>query len=397
MRAVVIGAGRIGCGFVSQLLRRSGHDVCLVGRGSVIDHLARDKGFVVRVTDGRSTRDERVEGVRALHVDQSADVHEAISTADLVCTAVGARGLQEVASRLAPGLAAATHPINVIAFENIENAGPQLRSLVAQHAGPRAASGHGFSGAVINRVVAQRRLPEGPGRPVVFIGEDLDEFVVDQEALQAPLGHIDGMIQTSNFTAHYRRKLYRYSAGHATAAYLGRLKGYRYVHAAVRDPEIRRAVRTAIVEGQLGLRQKYGDGVADSPGDVDQILRRFDNAALGDSVARVGRDVRRKLGRSERLIGAASLAEQAGVVPVSLARAAAAALCFYDESSPVSSPAQALWEIAGLQPNCSLTRQIEEAWLSLTQGWGQRNLLLSLEDMLWSSSGTRLGPLPVTG
>ncbi len=105
MKAVVIGAGRIGCGFVGHLLHRSGHDVCLVGRGPVVDPLKRDGGYVVRVTDGRTTRDERVQGVRCLDVRQLAEVDNEISTADVVCTAVGTGALQDVASRLATGLA----------------------------------------------------------------------------------------------------------------------------------------------------------------------------------------------------------------------------------------------------------------------------------------------------
>ena len=387
MKAVVIGAGRIGCGFVGHLLHRSGHDVCLVGRGPVVDPLKRDGGYVVRVTDGRTARDERVQGVRCLDVRQLAEVDNEISTADVVCTAVGTGALPDVASHLATGLAMATHPINVIAFENAEDAGPRLRRLVADAAGLHTASRHGFSGAVVSRVVAQRQLPERPGDPLLLIGEPNDDFTVDGEALKTPMLDIEGMIAVDDFAAHFRRKLYRYSAGHATAAYLGHLKGYRYLHAAVRDPEIRWAVRSAIVEGQRGLQAQYGAAVAGSPGDADQILRRFDNAALGDTVARVGRDVRRKLGHYERLIGAASLAERAGVAPVWLAHAAAAALFFHDAPPTGSRLDGALWEITGLQQTSPLARRIEEAWLGFSDGWGQGNLLLSLEQRLWSWSG----------
>ena len=37
---------------------------------------------------------------------------------------------------------------------------------------------------------------------------------------------------------------------------------------------------------------------------VDDLLQRFENKALGDTIYRVGRDVRRKLGREDRVIGA---------------------------------------------------------------------------------------------
>jgi len=387
MRAVVIGAGRIGCGFVGQMLHRSGHEVCLVGRGPVVDHLTRANGYVVRVTDGRTVYDQPVDGIRVLDAGATAEIEAEIAGSELVCTAVGPGALDTAAATLARGLAAARHPVNVIAFENAEDAGPRLRRLVAAQAGIDTAVRHGFSGAVVNRVVAHRLLPQHPTDPVVLVGEPHTEFAVDIGALKQPVAMIEGLVPVRDFAGYYRRKLFRYSAGHAAAAYLGHVKGYRLVHAAVRDPEIRAAVRGAMTEGRLGLDAKYSSSVAGTEDELDEILRRFDNAALGDTVARVGRDACRKLAPHERLIGPARLAEDAGIPPVWLAQAAAAALCF--AGAPIATPAYRralLREVAGLAPDASLARRIETAWLTMFDGWQDGNLLLSLKDQLWSWS-----------
>ena len=45
------------------------------------------------------------------------------------------------------------------------------------------------------------------------------------------------------------------------------------------------------------------------------LLRRFTNRALGDTIFRLGRDPLRKLAPKDRLVGAARLAEKAGIFP----------------------------------------------------------------------------------
>ena len=79
-------------------------------------------------------------------------------------------------------------------------------------------------------------------------------------------------------------------------------------------------------EGRRGLAARYGEEVSGISDDLEAILSRFRNAALGDTVDRVGRDALRKLGRGERLVGAARLAAKGQVPPIHLTRAAAAAL-----------------------------------------------------------------------
>ena len=61
---------------------------------------------------------------------------------------------------------------------------------------------------------------------------------------------------------------------------------------------------------------------------IDDLIRRFGNAHLGDTIYRVGRDLPRKLGFNERLIGAARLDLKHGIIPKNTALGIAAALFF---------------------------------------------------------------------
>jgi mannitol-1-phosphate 5-dehydrogenase len=67
------------------------------------------------------------------------------------------------------------------------------------------------------------------------------------------------------------------------------------------------------------------------------LLHRYENKALADQVARVGGDLKRKLGPDDRLIATARMCLEQGVEPKSLVRVIGAALQF-DEMSDSTAP-----------------------------------------------------------
>jgi len=330
MRAVIFGAGRIGCGLVGLALDRAGYDVTFVTRNpALVSQFNAVGSYRVRLVDGQSSEEHVVSGARALFTGDDLAVRRMLETADLVATAVGASRLPQVAPAIAAGLRRARRPTSVIAFENLIDAGPALSSLVAKDLPAGFPLGqHGFSGAVVTRAVSRRLGDLHSLAPLTFIGDPPGTFYVHGPSLPEGLPAVPGLVQVENFEACFNRKLYTFSAGHATTAYLGYVKGYRYIHAAIRDPEIRAAAHDAMREGQCGLAARYGPALAGDERDLDAIVRRFENPALSDPVDRVARDPVRKLGSSERLAGAARLAAVGGIVPVALPMAAAAALCF---------------------------------------------------------------------
>ncbi|HEY6002567.1 MAG TPA: 2-dehydropantoate 2-reductase N-terminal domain-containing protein [Anaeromyxobacter sp.] len=387
MKAVIFGPGRIGCGFVGQLLQDSGYDIVFVGRGATVEHLARVGRYAVRLTDGRRTDEVQVRGVRALSTSQEEAVAAEVASADLVAVSVGPQNLGAVAPLLAAGLSRRTSPVNVIAFENCNDPAGCLKEAVFRIAPALREIGHGFSGAIVSRIVARRIGDPAGSEPLVFLGDPPEGFIVHGPSLRAPLPRIAGLRAVDDYAAWLMKKLYTFSAGHAAAAYLGALKGYRYVHTAVRDPEIRKAVRAAMEEGRRGLARRFGRELAGDRRELEAILKRFENAALDDPVIRVGRDPMRKLGREDRLVGAARLAAEAGVQPRRLALVAAAAMCFgcaADSGLGTCGPEATLRTVSGLDPHKGLGREVATAFTKLTEGREQDNVLLSLHELVWS-------------
>jgi mannitol-1-phosphate 5-dehydrogenase len=360
------------------------------------DYLNRTHRYLVRLTSNGKSEEVLVDSVRAVSTTKRKQVINEISKTNLIITAVGASNLPDVASIIADGLRQRDTPLNIIAFENLINAGSYLRNLVAGHL-PHdfLLASHGFSGALISRIVT-RRLG-GPTRKedlLTFIGDESATLIVDRSNLCKPLPVIKGMVATRDYNTWILCKLYIFNAGHATCAYLGYLKGYHYIHTAIRDPEIRTRVLAAMTEGQRGLAARYGPEIAGCEKDLLFILDRFENATLNDPIIRVARDPQRKLAPKDRLIGAACLAQKAGIKPETLTLAAAAALCFYnqDDLSAVNLQREiektglesVLKHICGLNPNRGLGCVVARTCRKLRKRWHKNNVLLGLNRGFWA-------------
>jgi len=394
MRAVVIGAGRIGCGLAGQLLRASGHEVTFITRScDVVKNLRHNGSYHVLLTSETECRIVTVDGIKAIATSDKAAAITAVTRADLIVTAVCSQNLPAIAPLIAQALSRRETPANVIAFENMPSVGECLRRLVSSEmTQPWQVDRHGFSGAVISRMVTRRVGHPAQQTPLMFVGESVEEFIVDRTALRAPLPKIRGMKLVDEYQPCVLHKLYTFSAGHATAAYLGWLKGYHYIHTAIHDPEIRKAVFNAMAEGQRGLAAKFGQEFACSRAELEAIITRFENANLNDPIVRVARDPHRKLAADERLVGAGRLAEAAGVMPQQLALVAAAALCFSHSGNgqpctacfEQSQTTEALNEICGLDAAHGFGRIVAKSWAQLAPSLLPGNLLLSLRQRLWA-------------
>ena len=108
--------------------------------------------------------------------------------------------------------------------------------------------------------------------------------------------------------AYVDRKLFVHNLGHALCAYFAHLEAPELIYTweAVQHSTVGPATRAGMMESARALISAYPDEFdeANQAEHVDDLLQRFENQALGDTIYRVGRDVRRKLGREDRVIGA---------------------------------------------------------------------------------------------
>jgi mannitol-1-phosphate 5-dehydrogenase len=353
MLAVHFGAGNIGRGFIGQLLHQAGYEVCFVDvNQELVDAINSRKAYAVQLAM-EGTPVSVVEGVRAIHGQDTEAVARAIAEADLVTTAVGPNVLPHIAPAIAAGIARrikqTDRPLNVIACENMIGGSSQLKTHVfaqldeADRA--KAAELVGFPDAAVDRIVPLQKHED----KLLVTVEPFFEWVVDQSHIIGDIPRIDGVTYVNDLTPYIERKLYTVNTGHAMIAYLGHQLGYAAIDEAIRDDEILRATRQALQETGALLVAKHAFDKRQHEKYVDKILGRFANRYISDQVTRVGRSPIRKLSPHDRLVGPAMQCFDYGIVPEHLGLGIAAALLFEFREDPEAVQLQEDRERFGLE------------------------------------------------
>lgn len=346
MRVVIIGAGRVGLGALGVALTMQGHEVVFAARREEVVNSINRHGFDVS-TKGSVETTVEVRGVRAVTMPGEAFARE-IAQADQIYTSVRPDNLPEISAALAEAIlyrvkSNVKRPLDIFCCENLKNAGSQLERLVFAGIPFQFAQAVqdwvGFNAAISDRIVSGQDLNEN-GR-LVITADAMGDVLFDTLQIKGDFDVLPPFKGVDNFPASIEEKLYILNCGHAVCAYLGFQKGYKYVHEAMDDEAINRAVVGAMLEAQRALHSKYGCTL--HYGNlINEILASFSNAALMDTIARVGRDPVRKLQSDDRLIGPAKLAYRYSIEPTYLIQGCAAALGFAVEGDAQSAELQKL-------------------------------------------------------
>jgi len=348
--SIVFGAGNIGRGFIGQLFSESGFHVTFVDVDARLVEALADRGEYRIEAVFNDKRDEiRVSPVTAVNGNDADTVASIAARAEIGATNVGVRALPYVVPNIAAGIARRAaagekRPLNFIICENLKNAAAQVRQMVRDNLPPETHdyfdSHIGFVDTVIGRMVP-RPTPEMQATdPTLIRVEPYKELPVDRTGFVGCPPEITAMTAYTDFSVFTARKLYIHNCGHALLAYAGYRRGWTYGYEALEDPVVREIIEGGIEESTTGIVHRYGADPAWLAAHVKDLLERFANRALGDTVLRLGRDPVRKLAPEDRLVGAARLAEAAGCTPRRLARAIAAALRFDPPDADVAQELQ---------------------------------------------------------
>jgi mannitol-1-phosphate 5-dehydrogenase len=183
-----------------------------------------------------------------------------------------------------------------------------------------------------------------PDASRAFLVEAFNRILISQVCFPKMVGEprfqrgITVFVEREDLLPFEEAKLYGHNATHALAAYLGSLRGLELIADLRQTPDLLGFIRAAFLEesGEALIRKHAGKDRLFTPQGyreyADDLLARMTNPHLQDSVERVGRDPRRKLGWDDRLVGTLRVALQQNVVPRRYALGTAAALATLDPS-----------------------------------------------------------------
>lgn len=356
--AVIFGAGSVGRGFLGQLFSESGYRVVFVDVDMpLIEALNRRGSYTLRLAGVQTIEDLTIGPVSAVDARDTERVAAEVARASLMATAVGARALSAIAGPIAAGLAARWQageraPQNIILAENLHDAPDVLRGHVLAHLPearrPQLTERVGFVASVIARMSPVPTPEQRAADPTLIVAEPYKVLPVDRDAFVGEVPQVVGMYAVSPFAAYTDRKLYIHNAGHAMLGYLGHRRGYAFGYEALADPHVYALLSQALNEsGRALMAEHHMDAVALAE-NVQYLLDRFANRALGDPISRLARDPLRKLAPGDRLVGAARLAERHAIEPQGLAWGIAAGLAYDDPNDPLAVELQAILQSEGL-------------------------------------------------
>ena len=369
-QALMYGAGNIGRGFIGQLFHMSGYKISFIDVNmAVIDKLNTDGQYPIYVTEGDSYREYLVTGVRGVNGRDNEAIAEAMARADIMATAVGVNILKFIAAPFALGVRRRMEkgieaPLNVIICENMIEADKYFASLVKENLTDAEKEYFDTHIALVEPSIG-RMVPATPKEiaeknPLAVCVEPYCELPVDKNAFKGEIPDIKNMVPFAPFDFFIRRKLFMHNMSHALTAYLGALRGYTYIWEAASDPDIAAIATKALSEASEALHLEYGVSMEELKAFSENLIERFRNKLLGDTIERVGKDTKRKLSENDRFVGTARLCEKHGIQPTYVLLGLAAGLHFApvgdDSSVEVSEAAKANGVLHTISAYCTIAK-----------------------------------------
>ncbi len=338
MNAVVFGAGNIGRSFIAQLFAAGGYRVTFIDVNETLVAALNREGRYRLEIKGPRPAEIWIEGVSAIDGRDREAVVKALLAADIAATAVGGGALPHIYPLLAEGLqqrrAAGRPPLDILILENLRHAADAFRTGLRAHlpADFPLEDAVGLIETSVGKMVPIMPEAVRATDPLVVYAEAYNTLPVDATAFRNPIPAIPGLDPKQNMAAYVDRKSFIHNLGHAAAAYAAYLLDPRltYLWEAMERPEIVEAARAAMWESARALMRRYpGEFNEENQGaHIEDLLERFGNRALGDTIFRVGRDLPRKLSREDRLVGALLMDAAEGVEAPATSRALAAGMFF---------------------------------------------------------------------
>ncbi len=321
-KLVIFGAGNIGRSFVGQLFARSGWEVVFADVDvRLVAQLNERRGYSVVVKrEGKSDEEIPVRGVRAVDARDRVAITAEIASADCLATSVGKNALPGLLPVIAEGLMLRERQgrgtLDVILAENDREAPETVRNGLRRLLPEGFPLEHrlGIVETSIGKMVPIMRAEDLDADRLKVYAEAYNELILDAKGFLGPVPSVTGLVPVEEIEAFVDTKLFVHNLGHATVAYLAFCTdpACRTISAALDLPGVASAASRAMTQSAAALVKAYPGSLSQEYLDhhIQDLLSRFGNSALGDTIHRVGRDLPRKLYRADRIVGAALLCDR---------------------------------------------------------------------------------------
>jgi mannitol-1-phosphate 5-dehydrogenase len=312
-KIIIFGAGRIGRSFIGQVFNRSGYEGVFVDiNQTLIDLLNRHRQYKVVVKGADEEQTLWIQPVRGVNLYDTDKVVGELANAGIAALSVGQQGIQAAIPVIAQALMLRQKiygdiPLDIIIAENMRHADVFVRGELKKNlpAGYPVERLVGLVETSIGKMVPIMTRKDMDEDPLQIFAEPYNTLIVDRKGFLNTLPDVSFLSPKDHIKAWVDRKLFIHNLGHATVAYLGFLAhpDANYIYEILEDKQIYRIAGQTMQQSAAILQAMYpGEFTLKELDDhIDDLLKRFRNRNLGDTVFRVGCDLYRKLGSEDRL------------------------------------------------------------------------------------------------
>jgi len=317
-KLVLFGAGKLGRSFIAQLFCKGGYETVFVDSDKNIIHAVNKRRKYPVIIKGDKDEVLEVSNIRGVWLNDEDQVIREILTTDIMAVAVGQTSLSSAIPLIAKGLIARykENPqlkLDIIIAENLRNAAEYFTEELPEHL-PFHYPLHQLVGLVetsIGKMIPLMTEKDIKRDILRVYAEPFNTLILDGTAFKNPRPEVEGLAFKKNMKAWIDRKSYILNLGHAAVAYLGYLNnpGYTFTWEVLENPSLYNEIKETMLQSAAILQRRYPEEftIEQLAEHVNDLLHRFQNKHLGDTLFRVGCDLYRKLSPSDRLSGAIRL------------------------------------------------------------------------------------------
>jgi len=321
---LIFGAGKIGRSFIGQLFGLSGYEVIFSDVDlEIVRELNLRKSYQV-VIKGEKEETLLVPNVRAISGLDKTQVVQEVLKASILAVSVGKNALEKVIPVIAEGLKLRyqinpVRPLDIIIAENMRSASEFIHNKLLNCL-PEEYPIDKLVGLVetsIGKMVPIMQKTDLEKDSLMVFAEPYNNLIVDKKGFKGKIPAVKGLSPKENIKAWVDRKAFIHNLGHATVAYFGSFKHpqSKFISEVLEDSEVYDFAKAVMLQAAIVLQSLYPHDftIEDLEVHVEDLLYRFQNKALRDTIFRVGQDIPRKLGPDDRFVGIIRLAESQGM------------------------------------------------------------------------------------
>ena len=319
---VIFGAGKIGRSFIGQLFSRSGYEVVFLDIDTQLVHdLNQKKEYNVVIKEQQKDTILRVSNVRAIAVQDKKAVIQEIANSSLMAVSVGKSAFPKILPLIGEGIRERyrlfpDRTIDIIIAENIRSAAriikPRLRAILGDDFPFEKLVG--LVETSIGKMVPLMTPDDLKEDPLQVFAESYNDLILDKYGFKGAVPVVEGICPKDNIKAWVDRKAFIHNMGHATIAYIGAFyhPDAQFIYEVLSDRNIFSFAKKVMQQAARILLDYYPNDftLKELEFHIDDLLSRFQNKALKDTVFRVGQDLPRKLNITDRFAGIMRMARK---------------------------------------------------------------------------------------